>query len=229
MLRGLALRAGGAIEARCGLGSIVSLAVIMGALLLGAISPGPSFVLVARTSIALSRRDGLASAAGMGIGGVILGSLALLGLRTLLAQAVWLYLGLKAIGGLYLIYLGLRLWRGAREPIAVADKGEQAAARPGKSFGLGLATQLSNPKTAVVYASIFAALLPAHPPAWMWAALPPLIFAVETGWYAVVALLFSSARPRAAYLRSKRWIDRLAGSVLGVLGVRLIVDAGRPG
>jgi threonine/homoserine/homoserine lactone efflux protein len=45
----------------------------------------------------------------------------------------------------------------------------------------------------------------------------------------VVAVAFSSARPRAAYLRSKRWIDRLAGSVLGVLGVRLIVDAGRPG
>jgi threonine efflux protein len=35
-------------------------------------------------------------------------------------------------------------------------------------------------------------------------------------------------RPRAVYLRSKRWIDRLAGAVLGVLGVRLIVDAGRP-
>jgi threonine/homoserine/homoserine lactone efflux protein len=209
--------------------SSVALAGIIGALLIGAISPGPSFVLVARTAIAASRRDGLAAAVGMGVGGVILGSLALLGLRTLLAQAAWLYLGLKAIGGLYLIYLGLRLWRGAGEPIAGADEGEPAAARPGKSFGLGLATQLSNPKTAVVYASIFAALLPAQPPGWMWAALPPLIFVVEAGWYAVVALLFSSARPRAAYLRSKRWVDRLAGSVLGVLGVRLIVDTTRPG
>ena len=209
--------------------SFVALAGILGALLVGAISPGPSFVLVARTSIAASRRDGLAAAVGMGVGGVVLGSLALLGLRTLLTQAAWLYLGLKAVGGLYLIYLGIRLWRGASKPIVVADKGEHADARPRRSFGLGLATQLSNPKTAVVYASIFAALLPVHPPAWMWATLPPLIFTVEAGWYAVVALLFSSARPRAAYLRSKLWIDRLAGSVLGVLGVRLIVDAGRPG
>ena len=75
----------------------------------------------------------------------------------------------------------------------------------------------------------FAALLPAQPPLWMCLALPPLILLVEAGWYVVVALAFSSTRPRAAYLRSKRWIDRLAGSVLGVLGVRLIVDAGRPG
>lgn len=208
---------------------IVAVAGILGALLIGAISPGPSFVLVARISIARSRRDGLAAALAMGVGGVILGGLVLLGLRTLLMQAGWLYLGLKAVGGLYLIYLGIVLWRAANKPIAVGESDEQAAARPAKSFGIALATQLSNPKAAVIYGSIFAALLPAQPPPWMYLVLPPLILLVEAGWYIVVALAFSSARPRAAYLRSKRWIDRLAGSVMGVLGLRLIVDTGRPG
>jgi threonine/homoserine/homoserine lactone efflux protein len=209
--------------------SVFILAAILGALLIGAISPGPSFVLVARISIARSRRDGLAAALAMGVGGVILGGLALLGLRTLLMQAGWLYLGLKAAGGLYLLYLGIRLWRSASEAIAVEGAGERAAAQPRRSFAIALATQLSNPKAAVIYGSIFAALLPAQPPLWMCLALPPLILLVEAGWYVVVALAFSSTRPRAAYLRSKRWIDRLAGSVLGVLGIRLIVDAGRPG
>jgi threonine/homoserine/homoserine lactone efflux protein len=208
--------------------SIIALSAILGALLIGAISPGPSFVLVARISIAHSRRDGLAAALAMGVGGVILGGLALLGLRTLLMHAGWLYLGLKVVGGVYLLYLGIRLWRGANEPIAVADTGERASARPGRSFAIALATQLSNPKAAVIYGSIFAALLPAHPPLWMYLALPPLILLVEAGWYLVVALAFSSARPRAAYLRSKRWVDRLAGSVMGALGVRLILDTGRP-
>jgi threonine/homoserine/homoserine lactone efflux protein len=208
---------------------MIALASILGALLIGAISPGPSFVLVARISIARSRRDGLAAALAMGVGGVILGGLALLGVRTLLMQAGWLYLGLKVAGGLYLLYLGFRLWRGASEAIAVEGGGERAAAQPLRSFAIALATQLSNPKAAVIYGSIFAALLPAQPPLWMCLALPPLILLVEAGWYVVVAVAFSSARPRAAYLRSKRWIDRLAGSVLGVLGVRLIVDAGRPG
>src|SRR5215470_6182337 len=96
--------------------ALLVLSSILGALLIGAISPGPSFVLVARISVARSRRDGLAAALAMGVGGVILGGLALLGLRTLLMQAGWLYLGLKIIGGLYLLYLAARLWRGAREP-----------------------------------------------------------------------------------------------------------------
>ena len=185
-------------------------------------------MLVARISIARSRRDGLAAALAMGVGGVILGGLALLGLRTLLMQAGWLYLGLKVAGGTYLLYLGLRLWRGASEAIAVEDAGERAAAQPVRSFAIALATQLSNPKAAVIYGSIFAALLPPQPPLWMCLALPPLILLVEAGWYVVVAVAFSSARPRAAYLRSKRWIDRTAGAVLGALGVRLILEGARP-
>lgn len=211
----------------------VALVSIFGALLVGAISPGPSFVLVARTSIAVSRRAGLAAALGMGVGGVGFATLALLGLHALLSQVEWLYLGLKLAGGLYLLWLALRIWRGAAEPITVPDGMNDATAGDStgaaRSFTVALATQLSNPKTAIVYGSIFAALLPADPPLWMLAALPPGIFLIEAGWYGVVALAFSAGRPRAAYLRSKSWIDRLAASVIGALGFRLMMEAGRPG
>ncbi len=209
--------------------SIITILSILGALLIGAISPGPSFVLVARTSIAVSRRDGLAAALGMGVGGTLYGGLALLGLHAVLAQIGGLYFGLKLAGGLYLIYLAIGLWRGAADPIVVPQTAGQHAIGPGKSFSFALVTQLSNPKTAVVYGSIFAALLPAQPPVWIFAALPPLILLVETGWYAVVALAFSSGRPRAAYLRSKTWIDRIAASVMGILGLRLIIETERAG
>jgi threonine efflux protein len=201
---------------------------ILGAVLIGAISPGPSFVLVVRTSMAVSRRDGLAAALGMGVGAVIFAGVALLGLHTVLRQVGSLYFGLKLLGGFYLIYLAIGLWRGATQPVAVPNTAEQRASDPGKSFSLALATQLSNPKTAVFYASIFAALLPAELPLEISAALPPLVLMVETGWYAVVAFAFSSSRPRAAYLRSRTWIDRIAGSVMGLLGLRLIMEAGRP-
>ena len=202
---------------------------ILAAIALGAASPGPSFVYVARTAVALSRTDGVAAALGMGIGGISFAALALLGLQAVLAQVAWLYAGLKLAGGLYLLLLAFRLWRGAGN---AADLPRGVGERPPglrRSFLLGLATQLSNPKTAVAYASIFAALLPPAPPLWMILALPPLILLIETSWYTVVALVFSAERPRAAYLRSKRWIDRLAASVIGILGLRLLVAAGRYG
>jgi threonine/homoserine/homoserine lactone efflux protein len=203
----------------------LAFAAIVGALALGTMSPGPSFVLVVRTALADSRHAGLASALGMGVGGVAFASLALLGLHAVLLQAGWAAVVLKLAGAAYLLYLAIALWRGADAPLAVAA--DDAAPRGGsgaRAFALGLATQLSNPKTAIVYASVFAALLPAPAPAWLVIALPPTVFALEAGWYAIVALSFSAARPRALYGRAKRAIDRVAGAVMAALGLRLLVD-----
>lgn len=211
------------------MGPLTAISAILAALLVGAISPGPSFVIVARNAIGLSRRDGIATAIGMGLGGVFFSGIALIGLYTLLAAVGWLYISLKLAGGLYLLYLAFKLWRGAASPLAVDDAGSNRGSDVHRSLWTGLTTQLSNPKTAIVYGSIFAALLPQHPPLWCYIALPPLVFAVEAGWYTIVALCFSSKRPRAFYLKCKAWIDRVAAGAIAALGLRLILSAQKSG
>jgi threonine/homoserine/homoserine lactone efflux protein len=207
---------------------MVSLLSILGALILGAISPGPSFVFVTRTAVAVSRRNGVASAAGMGLGASIVCLLALVGVRAVLAQAEWLYVGFKLLGGGYLCYLAWRIWRGARLPAAEsATQAQPAVAGVIRSFWLALATQLSNPKTLLVISSIFAALLPTHVPVWMYVAIPLIDLIIETGWYAFVAVAMSSAGPRRIYLRAKTGIDWAAGGVLGALGLRLLIDGAK--
>ena len=88
---------------------------------------------------------------------------------------------------------------------------------------------MSNPKTAIFYGSIFAALLPQHPPAWSYAVLPPAVFAIEAGWYTVVAMFFSSRHAREFYARAKKAIDRVAATAIAALGLRLIFTAHRAG
>jgi threonine/homoserine/homoserine lactone efflux protein len=200
----------------------ISILSIAGAITLGAMSPGPSFVMVARTAVASSRADGLAAALGMGVGGVFFACAALLGLHVILTAVPWLYLGLKLVGGAYLIYLGCMIWRGARRPLQI---GEGVPSTSHRSFLLGLLTQVSNPKTAVVYASIFVALLPQEVPLAAMLVLPLATFVIEAGWYSVVALALSAPSPRAAYLRWKVWVDRAAGSAMGLLGIKLIATA----
>jgi threonine/homoserine/homoserine lactone efflux protein len=204
---------------------LIPLGAIFGAILIGAISPGPSFVLVACTAIAVSRSAGMATALGMGLGGLMFAGAALLGLHVVLTAVPWAYLGLKVGGGAYLIFLAIQLWRGAREPIAMDGPSADGSGGLRKAFILGLATQLSNPKTAIAYASIFSALLPADPPAWAAGVILPTIFLIETGWYAIVATVFSSERPRRGYLGAKHVFDRLAAGVLGLLGAKLISEA----
>lgn len=201
--------------------SAAILASIFAAMLVGAMSPGPSFVVVSRIAISRSRLDGLAAAAGMGVGGIVFSVLALAGLTALLTQFAWLYLVLKLAGGAYLVYIACRIWRGAKEPLEVSGTVEGRSSIR-RSFSTALLTQLSNPKTIIVYASIFAAFLPKAIPFGVIVGLPIGIFAIEFGWYAIVAMAFSARRPRQVYLSAKRWIDRSAGLVMGGLGLRLI-------
>lgn len=203
--------------------ALYSLLAILLAVLLGAISPGPSFLLVCHTSVSGTRRDGLMAAAGLATGSAILAALTLLGLKTVFGHAARVDFFLQLLGGGYLVFLGCRLWMTAAEPMAGLESGA-AAARPllQTPFLAGLTTQLTNPKTALTYAGAFGALLPLDPPLWLLLVLPPALFAVDAGWYCFVALGFSSAGSRQFYLARKKWLDRFAGTAIAALGLRLL-------
>ena len=204
---------------------ITALAGIVGALAVGTVSPGPSFVMVARLAVATTRANGLAAAFGMGVGGVLFAVAALVGLQAVLLAVPSVYLALKVLGGLYLGYLGLRIFRAARLPVALGPPGQGTATSSFRSFLLGFTTQASNPKTAIVYASVFAAFLPDTHSLSFAAVLVLVVFIIEASWYAVVATALSSSRPRWAYLSFKAWVDRAAGLVMVGLGLKLIASA----
>jgi threonine/homoserine/homoserine lactone efflux protein len=169
----------------------------------------------------------VAAALGMGAGGALFGIAALAGLQAVLLAVPGLYLALRLAGGAYLVYLGVRLWVAAKREVPAVGS-DPPPATASSSFRLALLTQLSNPKTALVYAGVFASLLPADPSWGLMLALPPLVFAVEAGWYSVVAIALSARGPQAAYLRSKKAVDRIAGGAMAALGLRLLIDRGRP-
>ena len=206
---------------------IATILSILGVFLLGAISPGPSFVVVSRIAVSGERTDGLAAAVGMGVGGFVFASVAVAGLTALLVQLAWLDILLRIAGGTYLLWIGIKIWRGATEPLEFTDDGTPRAGSSWRAFVRALLVQLANPKTAIFYASMFAAMLPASPPLWMLLVLPPLLFCNEFLWYAIVALAISSSKPRSIYLRAKQWIDRAAGAVVGALGAKLMIEGMR--
>lgn len=117
------------------------------------------------------------------------------------------------------------------EPAAAAHRRGQGASQQLRSVVgadrklIGLGTQLNNPKTAIVFSSVFAALLPQSPPASFYIALPLIAFSIDTIWYTVVACTLSSPASRTAYLRYKTHVDRAAGGIMGALGIRLITLA----
>lgn len=189
--------------------------------LLAVASPGPSTVLVIQTAAVSGRRAGLLAAFAMMLGALVWAAAALYGLQVLFARFDWLYVAFRVAGALYLLYLAVMLIRHAGAPLPEADP---SAIRTGawQGFVKALLLQLSNPKVMVFMGSIFISLLPAQPPAWMDATVLAIVAINEFTWFALLALLFSGGAARAFYRRTKLWLDRLMGGVLGLLGVRLL-------
>jgi threonine/homoserine/homoserine lactone efflux protein len=161
----------------------------------------------------------------MAVGAAILSVAALLGLNAVLQKVPAAYIGLKIVGGIYLLYLAYKTWRGASEPIRIAEGPNFSTTGLLRHSWLAAITMLSNPKAAVQYGVIFAAMLPQSPSLALTAALPPSVFALEASWYLVVAFVLSAPRSRGAYLRSKAVIDRIAGVVLASLGLKLLLSS----
>jgi len=200
---------------------LIALSAIGIAILFGAMSPGVSFLLVARTAMSSSRRVALSVAAGLGFGALIFAVIALAGLHTLLTLVPSLYTTLKVAGGCYLLWLALKILR--RPSNRVIDSTAIDEVSASKAFLTGVLTQISNPHTALVFASIFSAALSKNIQPAMYIILPLMAFVIDVLWYAIVACLLSSDGPRLAYTKYRKFIDKLSGGVMAFLGLRLLL------
>lgn len=201
--------------------SFLILCSISFALVLGAVSPGPAFIYVAKNSIAVSRKHGLFTALGTGTGAALFGLLAVLGLQAILLAVPSAYLILKICGGIYLLWLAYKIIRHAKEPISMNNDSTTRMSFS-QAYRSGLVVQLSNPKIAIILASVFTALLPKEIPTYYYFVLPILCFFIDAGWYSLVAMALSAEKPRQVYLKFKKVFDRIAGGVMTILGIKLI-------
>lgn len=187
--------------------------------LMAAISPGPAVLMAARTGVTEGLRTGMFLAIGIGVGAVVWAAAALFGLALVFQAAPALLWGLKIIGGAYLIYMAWGMWRGADQPLDMAASNLPRSAA--SAFRLGVVTQLSNPKPAILFSAIFIGTVPPGTAAWVYAALLAVVFLNEAIWCTLVARIFSFNRSKAVYIGLKSILDRAFGGLLAVLGVKI--------
>ncbi|QQS11635.1 MAG: LysE family transporter [Rhodospirillales bacterium] len=190
--------------------------------LLAVASPGPTFLFMARAAAARGRGPALLAATATGFGAVFWAAAALFGLQLLIAGAGWLYGALRLAGAAYLLWIAFHMIRHATDPLAAA--GDIGGGGLPALWLRAFLVQLSNPKVMVFFGSVFATLLPAQPPLVASLLALAIVYLNEFGWYALVALLFSTPRIGRAYRAGKAWIERAAGGVIGAMGLKLAFD-----
>jgi threonine efflux protein len=188
--------------------------------LMAAMSPGPNFVLVTQSAMYRSRRSALGVVAGLVVANLVWCSAVVLGFAKLFDLQPLLYDAIRLVGGGYLIYLGVQVFRS--DASAVMDREVPAHHSARSSFVRGLLTNLANPKSAIYFGSIFALFLKPGTPAWVQAVAIGIVLADTILWYGSVAVLFSARGMQRWWATLKRPIDRVAGALMVGFGARLV-------
>ncbi|MBX8465049.1 LysE family transporter [Deinococcus sp. 14RED07] len=187
------------------------------------IVPGPDVLLVSQTALARTRRAALLAGLGVVLGISVWASLALLGIGLLFEAFPWVHGVIRVAGGLYLLWMGYSLWRSSARPDTQAAP-VQAPLSDLAALRAGFLTNIANPKAAVFFGSVFSGVLGTDAGSGVKLAAFGIIVGLSLGWFALVALGMSTASMQGAYLRARRGVDRVAGSLMLGFGTLLLAS-----
>ncbi|NWD74013.1 LysE family translocator [Pseudomonas gingeri] len=182
-----------------------------------AVVPGPNALLALTHGALHGNRKTLFTISGGVLGFVAMIALCVLGLAALLkASMLWLT-ALKIVGGLYLIWLGINLWRS--EPVTFA-LGDLSSSSNGSLFRQGLLSALSNPKALLLFTAFITPFIDPHQNLLVQTAVMALTYAVVE--FVVEFGVASAAhRVRPWLARAGRRFNRVCGGFFVVFGVLL--------
>ncbi|WP_433730224.1 LysE family translocator [Nocardia sp. CA-129566] len=203
--------------------SFVGLCVLL------SITPGPDSFLVLRFSI-VDARPGIAAAIGSALGGIVWAVVVAAGVAALLEQSATAYRTLKVIGGIYLVYLGIRALvehrkqRGTDTAQVSGQPSTGAATSIRSAFVAGVVSCLFNPKVGLFYLAVLPQFLTDVTFANTLAlgAIECTIAAVEM---ILLALLASRAVAMLRRPRVRARLEQISAVILAALGIGTAASA----
>lgn len=187
-------------------------------------SPGPGVALLLGLGLSRGRTFALAASLGIAVGTACLALATTQGLGLLMERVAWLSTVIRVAGACYLMWLAIKAWKRALTPPKIQIASASGSGSLLRSFGSGLAMQLTNPKAIVFWLAIAAVGATKAAPAGIVALFVIGAFSISLVGHAIYAVLLSSLPFRMAYDRWRRWIEAGIGGCLMWFAFRLATD-----
>jgi threonine/homoserine/homoserine lactone efflux protein len=185
---------------------------------------GPIGILCIRRTLANGRAAGFVSGLGAATADAMYGAAAGFGLTAVAGILVGGQPWLRLVGGLFLLYLGIRIWRKAGQSGSQSIVSETSRGSLG-AYASTLALTLTNPMTILSFAAIFAGLGIASGARYASAA------ALVAGVFCGSALRWLTLSTVVAVLRHRvstsglQWVNRASGTIIAGFGVQALMAA----
>jgi len=182
------------------------------------LTPGPNTLLALTHGALHGHRKALCTIAGGTLGFSLVIGLSMLGISALLAVWSPALILLKWVGGAYLVYLGIQLWRAPA--VQLQANPATPAARPARLFGQGLLSAVSNPKALLFFGAFLPQFIdPARSLAVQFAAMAATFAAME--FIVEYGLARGAHRVRPFLERAGKRFNKTCGGLFAAMGLAL--------
>jgi len=189
--------------------------------LIALISPGPDFIVACRNAIQYSRKIGLWTAVGFGIGVCVHVSYAFFGLTWVISQSNFLLSSVKYLGAIYLIYLGISSLFLKNTKIELTTDQNSHQIKWYTATKMGLLTNLLNPKASLFFLSLFTIVVGPGVSPTVLAILVFILVSSTVLWFSLVAVFLTHEKIQHWFVGYQKELNWLFGVILIIIGIRI--------
>ncbi len=191
---------------------------------LGAMSPGPDFVIVTQHSLQQGKKSGLYTALGIALGCLVHVTYCVIGIGVIVAKSVLAFNIIKYLGAAYLIFLGCKaLISRTEDPLA--QKGATRIPRKVLSsmaaLKRGFLVNVLNPKATLFFLSVFSQVIDPQTPQAIQALYGVEFSVVSFIWFGSLAWILTHDRLKKKLTTAQKYLDKMLGGFLVALGLKV--------
>lgn len=187
----------------------------------GAMTPGQSFIIILKHSIAGGRFNGLIASLGHGLGVMMYAIATVVGLAVIIQKTPWLFDAIRYLGAAFLVWLSYGALKSkAGSTIFPTEDGVVTLK---ESFYEGLMISFLNPKLAIFFLALFSQFVD-DTAGWQQNFIMVVtVSSIDTLWYCFVALVLSHSVILAKLRNNVHVIERCSGIVLIAIACRVVI------
>lgn len=190
--------------------------------LFAVMSPGPDFVMALRNSLTYSRKTGIYTAIGFGLGIGIHVFYCVFGLAIIISTSELVFNIIKYLGVAYLTYIGVVSIYSKTKDINVGGDAHKIDISTFKAIRIGFLTNVLNPKATLFFLSLFTFVIGPNVPksiAWVLGVMMMINTAI---WFSFVAIFFTQARIRSLFNKYQKAFNLVFGVLLIAIAIKIV-------
>lgn len=199
--------------------TIIGTATLLNAL--AAMSPGPDFVMAVRNSLNYSRRTGIFTGIGIGLGISVHIIYCALGIGYLISKSLLLFTIIKYLGAAYLAYMGVKSILAKKSNLEITETRETRDMTRMQAIKTGFLTNVLNPKATMFFLGLFTFVIKPETPSLVVFVIALIMILTAITWFTLVALFFTQRRVQLAFFRFEGIINKVFGGLLILLGIKI--------